>query len=162
MLVSFYPFRLRNISLRVSPTEFHDIRLEELKSPARVKENLTMILKKVLFTSILAVQFLAMQSAHGKIVTRTDDPFPCGTCDQGPSLAQAVMKVTDDPFPCGTCDQGPSLAQAAMTVTDDPFPCGTCDQGPSLAQAAMTVTDDPFPCGTCDQGPSLAQAAMKV
>jgi len=99
-----------------------------------------MIFRKVLFTSILAAQFLAMQSAYGKIVTHTDDPFPCGNCDesQGPAqLTSAAMKLNDDPFPCGNCDesQGPAqLTSAAMKLNDDPFPCGNCDESQGPAQ----------------------------
>ncbi len=66
------------------------------------------VIKRILYTSILAAQFLTIGAL------RADDPFPCPDCDpgsgQGPELA---LLRADDPFPCPDCDpgsgQGPEL-----------------------------------------------------
>ena len=78
------------------------------------------MIKRVLFTSILAAQFVAFSA-----VARTDDPVPCGDCDTPFGLASAV-KLADDPVPCGDCDTPFGLA-SAVKLADDPVPCGDCD-----------------------------------
>ena len=61
--------------------------------------------KRLLFASILAVQFFAISATN-----RTDDPLPCPDCNlgTGPLLAQtqsAEMRA-DDPLPCPDCNLG--------------------------------------------------------
>jgi len=73
------------------------------------EEAIKNMIKRVLFTSIFAAQFLTL------CAMRADDPQPCPDCDpgagQGPELA--LMRA-DDPQPCPDCDpgagQGPELA----------------------------------------------------
>ena len=101
------------------------------------------MIKRVLFTSVLAAQFLAIsavknigiqvQSAATSSDKRADDPSPCPDCDasSGPNVAELRA---DDPAPCPECDAsaGPNLAELRA---DDPAPCPECDAsaGPNLA-----------------------------
>ena len=77
------------------------------------------MVKRVLFTSVLAAQFFAISAVkniNGQdkptvAVMRADDPTPCPGCDgtAGPPLA---LSRADDPTPCPGCDgtAGPPLA----------------------------------------------------
>ena len=77
------------------------------------------MIKRVLFTLVLAAQFLAisavkninLQAQPTFAVLRADDPTPCPDCDasSGPPLA---MLRADDPTPCPDCDasSGPPRA----------------------------------------------------
>ena len=60
------------------------------------------MIKRVLFTTILAAQFVAFSAT----LLRTDDPLPCPDCDPAP-LPPAVVMLTDDPLPCPDCDPAP-------------------------------------------------------
>jgi hypothetical protein len=78
------------------------------------------MIKRILFTSVLAAQFLAISAVKNINVQarpmasadmRADDPPPCPECDasSGPNLAELRA---DDPAPCPECDAsaGPNLA----------------------------------------------------
>jgi hypothetical protein len=67
------------------------------------------MIKRVLFTTVLAAQFLAISAVKNTSVQaqptvsadmRADDPYPCPECDANtPAVARA-----DDPYPCPECD----------------------------------------------------------
>ena len=86
------------------------------------------MIKRIVFTSILAAQFLTISAM------RDSNSLPSQGSDTGTSL----LTRADDPFPCPNCSpgsgQGPSLA---LMRADDPFPCPNCSpgsgQGPSRA-----------------------------
>jgi len=87
------------------------------------------MIKRVMFTTVLAAQFLAISAVGNTVIVRSavsadmraDDPSPCPECDAcTPAVAIAVA---DDPSPCPECDAcTPALAKA-----DDPSPCPECD-----------------------------------
>ena len=100
------------------------------------------MIKRVMFTTVLAAQFLAISAVKNTTVQvqpkisadmRTDDPSPCPDCDasSGPNLAELRA---DDPSPCPDCDasSGPNVAELRA---DDPSPCPDCDasSGPNVA-----------------------------
>ncbi len=104
---------------------------KKLTSPL---EELHLIMtKRLLFSSIVATQFIAF-SAVGR-----DDAFRCQDLSSGNrSVASAAQSRADDPVPCPDCNP-PGLAAA-----DDPVPCPDCNP-PGLA-----VADDPVPCPDCN------------
>jgi hypothetical protein len=106
------------------------------------------MIKRVLFTMVLAAQFLAISAVKNiNVQTQpttsvdmiaTDDPAPCPGCPcgaGGPPPPQ-VMRA-DDPAPCPTCDASSGPPTLADLRADDPAPCPTCDasSGPPTALA---------------------------
>jgi positive regulator of sigma E activity len=107
--------------------------------------------KRMLLTSILAAQFLALPAVKNikdqarpqfSADMRADDPTPCPDCDAsaGPGTGNLAVLRTDDPTPCPDCDAsaGPGTGNLAVLRTDDPTPCPDCDAsaGPGTGNLA--------------------------
>ncbi len=116
------------------------------------------MMRRLLFSSIIATQFIAL-SALGR-----DDAFRGQDFRSGHSLSVAVLR-TDEPVPCTECDppDGPPLTLASLSGmrADEPVPCTECDppDGPPLTLASVSGmrADEPVPCTECDppDGPPL-------
>ena len=85
-----------------------------------------MMIKRFLFSSIVAAQFIAYSAIGGV------DAFRCPdlSSGSGDGLSVAMSRV-DDPYPCPECDppDSPPLALASLSGmrADDPYPCPECD-----------------------------------
>jgi hypothetical protein len=85
------------------------------------------MIKRVLFTSVLAAQFLAISA-----VTKVNVQAQAASVDMRADVSASAQPC--DPTPCPECDAGtPPLAEAQPC---DPTPCPECDAGtPPVARA---------------------------
>ena len=85
------------------------------------------MIRRLLFSSIVATQFIAFSATGRDDAFRAQD-FGSGIAS-GPSVA--VLRA-DDPLPCPDCDPpdgNPPLMLASLSGlrADDPLPCPDCD-----------------------------------
>jgi hypothetical protein len=96
------------------------------------------MIKRLLFSSIVATQFIAFSATGRDDAFRAQD-FGSGIAS-GPSVA--VLRA-DDPLPCPECDPpdgGPPVTLASLLRADDPLPCPECDPpdgGPPLTLVSL-------------------------
>jgi hypothetical protein len=121
------------------------------------------MIRRLLFSSIIATQFIAF-SAIGR-----DDAFRGQDFGSGNGLSVALLR-TDEPVPCPECDppDGPPLTLVSLSVlrADEPVPCPECDppDGPPLTLVSLSAlrADEPVPCPECDppDGPPLTLVSL--
>src|SRR6266513_2229251 len=83
------------------------------------------MIKRLLFSSIVATQFFAF-SAIGRV-----DASRCPDLSSG-SPHNALVARAEDPLPCPDCDPPngpptPGLVSLAVLRAEDPLPCPDCD-----------------------------------
>jgi len=89
------------------------------------------MIKRAVFTSMVAAQFLAISAVYGP-ASRPD-----GDVSRGPAkLASLTDMRTDDPVPCPDCgaESGPAQRGGLTDMrADDPVPCPDCgaESGPA-------------------------------
>src|SRR6266567_2089288 len=115
------------------------------------------MIRRLLFSSILATQFIAFSA-----IVR-DDAFRGSDLRSGDgrgSLTAALL--ADDPVPCPDCGPPPGLVSLSGMLADDPVPCPDCDPPPGLVSLSGMLADDPVPCPDCDPppGPALPSGVL--
>src|SRR5260221_9323627 len=154
--------------------------MESMEFTSLLEEAHFNMIRRLLFSSILATQFIAFSaivrddafrgsefaSGNGRgsltAALQAEDPLPCPECDPPNDLSLRLASVpalrAEDPLPCPECDPPNDLALTLASLpalrAEDPLPCPECDPpndlALTLAPLAALRAEDPVPCPECD------------
>src|SRR6266568_1368731 len=124
--------------------------MESMEFTSLLEEAHFNMIRRLLFSSILATQFIAFSA-----IVR-DDAFRGSDLRSGDgrgSLTAALL--ADDPVPCPDCDPpngppSPVLPSPSGMLSDAPRPSPHCAPPPGLVSLSGMLADDPVPCPDCD------------
>jgi hypothetical protein len=154
--------------------------MESMEFTSLLEEAHFNMIRRLLFSSILATQFIAFSAivrddafrgsglsfgaGRGSLTAAllADEPVPCPECDPPNDLSLTLASLAalraEDPFPCPECDPPNDLSLTFVSLralrAEDPFPCPECDPPNDLSLTLASLpalrAEDPFPCPECD------------
>jgi hypothetical protein len=131
--------------------------VESMKFTSLLEEVHFKMIRRLLFTSIVATQFLAFSA-----VVR-DDAFRGSDLSAGNGRGSLTPVLrAEDPVPCPECDPPDGPPGLSVLRAEDPVPCPECDPPnapppPDNVRVSSMLAEDPVPCPEYDppDGPPL-------
>ena len=140
--------------------------MESMEFTSLLEEAHFNMIRRLLFSSILATQFIAFSAIVRDDAFRGSDL----TSSNGRGSLTATLQA-EDPVPCPECDPPNDLSLTRSPLpalrAEDPVPCPECDPPNDLSLTLASLpalrAEDPVPCPECDPpNASLSSGALQL